>query len=239
MRDEGEIGDGRANAAAGATRKSATRCKPNLKTMISPGCDGHVSLAFFGAFVTRALRAVAVRDLSSGGAGPHTCSSGSGPSSGSSSALSAGSSVGWRNAVACRQLAVEQARRLQLVETRQVADRVESELDQEFGRRAVGDRPARRLAPPAHAHPARLHQHVERALRDRDAADLLDVGARHRLMIGDDRERLERGARQLALFFPLARQQPGEIFGGPKRPAPGDPHEIDAAAGVELRAIPP
>ena len=105
-------------------------------------------------------------------------------------------------------------------------------MDEEFRRGAIGDRPARRLAAAAHAHPARLHQHVERALGDRDAADLLDVGARHRLVIGDDGERLDRRARQLALLLVLARQQPGKIGRGAERPAAGDAHEIDAALGV-------
>ena len=68
---------------------------------------------------------------------------------------------------------------------------------------AVGDRPARRLAAAARADPAGLQQHVERALRDRHAADFLDLGARHRLVIGDDRQRLDRGARQLAAARPL------------------------------------
>ena len=43
-----------------------------------------------------------------------------------------------------------------------------------------------------------------RALRRADAPDLLDLGAGHRLVIGDDGERLERRARQLALLDRLA-----------------------------------
>ena len=68
-------------------------------------------------------------------------------------------------------------------------------MDEEGVRRAVGYRTSRRLAAPAHAHPARLEQHVERALGDGDASDILDLGARHRLVIGHDRQRLDRGAR--------------------------------------------
>ncbi len=97
---------------------------------------------------------------------------------------------------------------------------------EEFQARAIGDRPARRFAAPAHAHPARLHQHVERAFGDGDAADFLDVGARHRLVIGDDRQRLDRRARQFALVLrlraPAARQDRArcETSSAPRR-APG------------------
>ena len=53
-------------------------------------------------------------------------------------------------------------------------------------------------APALGAHPARFHQHVDRALSERHAADLLDFGARDRLVIGDHREGLDRRPRQLA-----------------------------------------
>ena len=53
-----------------------------------------------------------------------------------------------------------------------------------------------------------LEQDVERPLGDRDAADVLDIGAGHRLVIGDDRQGLERGAGELALHIVFAREQP-------------------------------
>ena len=113
-------------------------------------------------------------------------------------------------------------------------------MDQELARRAVSDRPAGRLASAAHAHPARLHQHVERALRHRDAANFLDVGAGDRLMVGDDGERLDRGARELALLLAFARQQPGQDRSAVRNvQRPRDPDEIDAASGVEAAAAPP
>ncbi len=131
------------------------------------------------------------------------------------------------------KLAVEQPGGLELVESGQVADRIEAEMDQELCRCPVSDRPAGRLAPATHSHPAGLHQHVEGALRHRHAPDLLDVGARNGLVVGDDRQRFDGGARQFALVFVLAGQQPRQVRGRAKRPAPGDSDQIDAAAGVE------
>ena len=101
--------------------------------------------------------------------------------------------------------------------------RVETEMIEEGRRRAIGDRPARRFAPAAQPDPAGLEQHVERALGGGNAADLLDLGACHRLVIGDDRERLQRRPRQLARLDRLARQQEGEVAGGAERPSSGDP----------------
>ena len=68
----------------------------------------------------------------------------------------------------------------------------------------------------------------------RHAANFLDLGARHRLVIGDDGERLDRGARQFARDDRFMRQQPGEIVGGAQRPFAADAHEIDAARRVFL-----
>src|SRR3546814_3883093 len=71
-------------------------------------------------------------------------------------------------------------------------------MAQEFRRRRVGQRASGNLAPSRGANPARLHQHVERAFRYLDAANRFDFGARHRLVIGDDRQRLDAGAGELA-----------------------------------------
>ena len=97
---------------------------------------------------------------------------------------------------------------------------------------AIGDRAARRLAPPARAHPAGLEQHVERAGGGRHAADFLDLGARHRLVIGDDGQRLDRRARELARLHGVLGQQPGEVAGGAEGPFPPDAHQVDAARRV-------
>ena len=100
-------------------------------------------------------------------------------------------------------------------------------------RRAVGDRPAGRAAAPARTDPAGFHQHVQGARRNGHAADLLDLGARDRLVIGDDRHRLHGGARELTLLLGVPFQQVRQVFGGAECPLARHPHEIDAARGVE------
>ena len=69
-------------------------------------------------------------------------------------------------------------------------------------------------------------------METRHAADFLDVGAGHRLVIGDDGEGLDRRARKLALFLVFARQQPRHVGGGAEHPAPGDLHQVDAAPRI-------
>src|SRR5262245_64404387 len=83
---------------------------------------------------------------------------------------------------------------------------------------AIGHGAAGGLAPPARADPSGLEQYVDRALRGGHPADLLDLGARHRLMIGDDRERLDRRARELARLDRLLAQQPRQVRRRAKRP---------------------
>src|SRR6266446_7952370 len=92
----------------------------------------------------------------------------------------------------------DEAGGLELLDAWQVVLVAEPEMHQELLGCGPGHRAARRLAPAFGADPARLHEHVERAAADDDAADLLDLGAGHRLVIGDDGERLDGGARQLA-----------------------------------------
>ena len=94
---------------------------------------------------------------------------------------------------------------------------------------AVGHRPARRLAAAAQPDPAGLQQHVEGSLRRGHAADVLDLGARHRLVIGDDGQRLDGGARQLPRHRRFVGQQPGEIARGAQRPFAGNANQVHAA----------
>ena len=51
-------------------------------------------------------------------------------------------------------------------------------------------------------------------------------------MIGDDGERLDRRARQLARFGDFLGQQPGQIVGGAEGPFAPDLHQIDAARRI-------
>ena len=141
---------------------------------------------------------------------------------------------GQRNLHRGRQAAGEQAGALELLEARQVGEAFEPEMVEEGFGGAVGHRAAGRAAAAAHPDPARFHQQVERALAGRDAADLFDLGAGRGLVVGDDRERFERGAAQRAGFLLLAAQQEAEVVGGAERPFVAAADEVDAAARIAL-----
>ena len=98
---------------------------------------------------------------------------------------------------------------------------------------AVGHRPARAPCGGRAAGSSRSPA-ARRACPSRcvDAADFLDLGARHRLMIGDDGERLDRGARQFPRHDRFMGQQPGQIARGAQRPFAADANEIDAARRI-------
>ena len=128
----------------------------------------------------------------------------------------------------------QQAGALQFLEPGQVGEALEAEMIEEGLGRAIGDRPAGRAAAAAHADPAGLHQQVQRALAGCDAAHLLDFGAGRRLVIGDDGEGFERGARQRPALGLFAPQQEAKVLGGAEGPLVAAPHEIDAAAGIAL-----
>ena len=63
-------------------------------------------------------------------------------------------------------------------------------------------RPARRLAVADRLDPAAVLELLDDLAGDGDAADVLDVAARHRLAVGDDRQRLQHRARVLAAASP-------------------------------------
>ena len=109
-------------------------------------------------------------------------------------------------------------------------------MREKFRGRRPDQRPPRRLAPAGRAHPARLDQPVEREAGQRNAADRLDLGARDRLVIGDDRQRLDRGAGQSARDNALALQFRREVGRGAEGPAAGDAHEVDAAPVIRVSA---
>ena len=81
--------------------------------------------------------------------------------------------------------------------------------------------------------PARLQQHIERPLRHRNPTDLLDLGAGHRLVVGDDRERLHRSAGGLALALALLAQEVRQIGCGSEGVTAGDLHEVHSTIGVD------
>ena len=108
---------------------------------------------------------------------------------------------------------IDQPRALELVKAGKIGQHIEPEMRQERLAGSIGHRAARRLAPAAQPRPAGFQQHVERTLGRGDAANFLDLGARHRLMIGDDSEHFDRGAREFSRHHQFMGQQPGEIVG--------------------------
>src|SRR3546814_11173770 len=77
---------------------------------------------------------------------------------------------------------------LQLLDTREGVEGFQAEVVEEGLGGAPGDRAARRLAAPLGTDPADLQQRIEGALGQGDAPDLLDLGAGHRLVVGDPRQ---------------------------------------------------
>ncbi|MCY1226602.1 hypothetical protein D9M72_388430 [compost metagenome] len=98
---------------------------------------------------------------------------------------------------------------------------------------AEGDRPARRAPASPEADPARFHQHVERALRRLNPADILDLRAGHRLVVGNDGKNFERSARELADLLFVGLHDEGEIGCRAESPMVGDLNQVDAARRVE------
>ena len=166
---------------------------------------------------------------SGGGARPRSRSPGS---SGSSSSRSAGSSDGIGTAKPGGRRLSSRPEPFSSSRPGRSPSCLQAEMRQEVLAGAVGDRPARHLAAAARLDPAGLHQHVEGALRHHHAADFLDLGAGHRLVVGDDGERLDRGARQLLRDHRFLGEQPRQIARGAEGPLVADADEVDAARGI-------
>jgi hypothetical protein len=132
-----------------------------------------------------------------------------------------------------RRAGIEQAGGLQFLHARQGVDGLQAEVIEEALRGAPGDRTARRAAPPLGPDPADLQQRVESTLGEGHAADLLDLGAGDRLVVGDHRQSLQRDARQLAGDLGLQLHARRQVFGGAERPAPAAPDQVDSPVGIE------
>src|SRR5215831_3470047 len=131
------------------------------------------------------------------------------------------------------QIAVQEARTLQLREPWKVLDGIKAKVIEELLGGAVGDWAPRGATTTAGADPTDLHQHVKRAGGGRNAADLLDFGPRNGLMVGDDGQRLHGRLRQSALLDSVALQEVGEILCRAKCPLSRHLDEVDAAACVK------
>src|SRR5216683_3386868 len=133
-----------------------------------------------------------------------------------------------------RRADVEEAGGAQLVDAGQHIEAVEPEMREKTRSRHPIERAARAVASAARPHPACLHQPVEGAARQRDAPDCLDLGARRRLVIGNDRQRLDGGPRQPARHDPFALQERGEVWRGTEGPAAGEAYQVHSTLGVAL-----
>ena len=107
-------------------------------------------------------------------------------------------------------------------------------MDQEVAASQPGERLAGRLAALAGADPAGFQQRVDRALADRHAADVFDLGARDGLVIRDDGESFDTCTRQLARQRDLRAQILRQVGCGAQHPTVVDTHQIDAARSVLL-----
>src|SRR6516162_3100238 len=92
---------------------------------------------------------------------------------------------------------IEQTGGAQLVDPRQVVQAVQVEMDEKFSGCHPQKRAPRTGAPSLRPHPTGFHQRVDRSFGDNDAPDLLDLGARHRLVVGDHGKCLDRRAGKL------------------------------------------
>ena len=91
-------------------------------------------------------------------------------------------------------------------------------MNQESFHRPIGNWTARRAAA-AQTDPAGFEQKIELS-RDGDAANILDFGARHGLMIGATIASVSSAARESRLISPSGGEQPGEIGRRSKHPLP-------------------
>ena len=81
----------------------------------------------------------------------------------------------------------------ELAQRREVAERLQAEELEEIARGAVEDRAARLVFFAEHAHEVALQEGFEHRAGVH-AADVVDLGARDRLAIGHDRQRLDLGS---------------------------------------------
>ena len=128
---------------------------------------------------------------------------------------------------------IQQSGGAQLLQPRQGLAAFQAEMIEEGIGGDPGDRPARCLAPALGPDPARLQQRIQRAAGERHAADFLHLGPGDRLLIGDDGQRLDGRARELAGDFGLDLQLVAEVGRGAEGPAILDLDQMNAAIGIE------
>ncbi len=121
----------------------------------------------------------------------------------------------------------------QFRQRRQVGQRGQVEVGQEFTRGRENRRAARHVAMADDLDPVAFVQGLDDAAADRDAPDVLDFGARDRLAVRDDRERLQQRAR-VARFalLPQAIDPCRAARAGLEAPTATDLREFNATTGV-------
>src|SRR5881394_405291 len=121
-------------------------------------------------------------------------------------------------------------RGLQLCERGQLLERAQVEVVEELARRGEERGTAGRFPLPHDFHPAALLERLERRRRNRDATDFLDVAARDRLAVRDDREGLEHRARVARRLLVRDAVEESLVVGlHAEAPARGDARELDRA----------
>src|SRR6267378_2185848 len=114
---------------------------------------------------------------------------------------------------------------------RQLFQRTQAEVVEEPARRGVEGGPARRLAVADDIDPAARFERLDDLGRDHYAADVLDIAARHRLAVGNDRERFHDGA---GIARGLLRREAfdigAKVAGGLESPAARHVDELDGPA---------
>ncbi|MNI31910.1 hypothetical protein D3C73_858060 [compost metagenome] len=128
--------------------------------------------------------------------------------------------------------AAQQAGTLQLFQSRQITQFLDTEMIEKIGCGPERDRATGRSPATAKTNPAGLHQHVQRTFGGLNATDILDLRAGDRLMIGYDRQHFERCTRQLSDLVIILADNEGKIGSRAEGPAICHADKIDAPAGI-------
>src|SRR5688572_14028438 len=135
-----------------------------------------------------------------------------------------------------QQRGLELGRVLDFRQRGQLVERLQVEIVEELRRGAEQRRAPRHFLDADLAHPAALDQRLDDVRRQRYAADLLDLAARDRLAIADQRQGLEQRAREARRpLLPELADPPGVVGAHLQAVAAGHLAQFDGAA-VELLA---
>ena len=118
--------------------------------------------------------------------------------------------IGWRQRG--EQVGLEPVQIADLSQLRQPVQATQSEVIQELTGRAVQRRTPWHLAVPQHADPLALHQGLDDVAAHRDTTHLLDLAARDRLAVRDQRERLEQRSRVTGRAFGEQATEPTRVL---------------------------